>query len=107
MADDTIKFDLRDFERAAKRMGAAIDQVPYALKNVMNDAAFATRQYLSNDVWPGHLMQRNKRFPAVALNVDKATKTNLSVSIFDRLGRGNLLAHAKGGTARPRTGKLA
>jgi len=26
-----IRFDLRDFEREAKRLGAAVDQVPYAL----------------------------------------------------------------------------
>jgi hypothetical protein len=28
---DLLHFDLRDFERQARRLGAAIDQVPYAL----------------------------------------------------------------------------
>jgi hypothetical protein len=30
-----IRFDLRDFERQAKRLGAAVDQVPYALSKTM------------------------------------------------------------------------
>jgi hypothetical protein len=102
MADDFLKLDLKDFERKARDLGAAIDQVPYALKNVMNDAAFGARLHLADDIWPGHVMVRSKNFMRAALRVDKATKGKLEVAVYDSLGRANLKKHATGGTKTAR-----
>ncbi|MCX5496449.1 hypothetical protein OSH11_17210 [Kaistia dalseonensis] len=82
----------------ADRLGGAVDQLPFALANALTAAAFTTRAFLVDDVWPRHVEQRNKRFISASLRIDKATKRNLSVSIFDNLGRGHLALHAKGGT---------
>ena len=94
----SLTFDLREFEQAGRRLGCAADQFPFAIANAMTAAAFTTRYFLVDDVWPKHVEQRNKRFISSSLRIDKATKRNLSVSIFDNLGRGHLALHATGGT---------
>jgi hypothetical protein len=93
-----VSFDLSDFERMAARLGGAADQVPFALANAMTSSAFRTRTDLKDDVWPKAVNSRNKRFLGVALNIEKATKRNLRISIYDGLGRAHLALHAKGGT---------
>lgn len=101
-----IDFDLSDFERMARRLGGAADQLPFALANAMTSAAFRTRTDLKDDVWPKAMNVRNKRFLGTALNIEKATKRNLRITIFDALGRAHLALHAKGGTKNAK-GRLA
>jgi hypothetical protein len=102
-----LEFDLRDYEREAKHLGAFIDQVPFAMANAMTTAAFKTRTLLIDDTWPVHVTARNKTFMRAALRVIPAKKHNLEVSIIDVLHRGALELHARGGTKTPLRSRLA
>lgn len=93
-----IVFDRSDFVRLTAKLGGAADQMPFALANAMSRAAFVLRDVFVDDLWPTHVHQRNKRFLSAALRVDKATKKKLSVAVFDSMGRGHLLLHARSGT---------
>jgi hypothetical protein len=100
-----LSFDMRDFERKAAEIGAAVDQVPFALANAMTTAAFKTRDVLINETWPGHVEQRNRAFIRRALRIEKARKRDLRVEIYDDLGRANLQLHAKGGQRVSHSGR--
>ena len=104
-----ITFNFRDFERAAKKLGAASDQIPYALARSLNDAAEIARKEIIEETWPNSIQSQNKSFMRAALTItgNRATKKNLRVAIVDKLGRGNLIQHADGGTALPKGRKLA
>ncbi|RYF30702.1 MAG: hypothetical protein EOO23_04560 [Comamonadaceae bacterium] len=101
-----LQLDLSAFERNARAVGGAIDHMPFALAGALNDALFKARDYLVNQTWPHSVTVRNPNFIRAALNVEKATKANLKGAIFDRLDRGHLKLHAKGGTKVAR-GNLA
>lgn len=104
-----IKLDLSQFADAAKRMGAAVDQVPYALSRAMNDAAFYARERLIHSTWPEHVTQRRSNFPGAVLRVERSNKIDLTVKIVDTSdkGQGHLYQHAYGGTKVPRGKHLA
>lgn len=102
-----VKFEMSDFRRKAYLLGVAADQVPYATALTLNDAMFETRVEEIFMAWPGGVTVRNQSFMRAALRVDKASKGNLSASIFDVLGRASLDLHADGGTKTPDSGKLA
>lgn len=93
-----LTFHFGEFERKAREIGAAVDQIPFALANSLNAAAFKARQHIVSTTWPSAVEVRNKRFISVALRVDKATKTNLSAGVTDTLNRAALKKHAEGGT---------
>lgn len=101
-----IEFDYADIERQAIAIGAAADQVPYALALALNRAADVTRNLLIRETWPQHVQQRNSSFIAASLTTRdaRANKQSLAVEIYDKLGRGNLLLQAKGGARTPRGG---
>jgi hypothetical protein len=101
-----LEFDFHDLEQAALRIGAAADQVPYALALAMNRSADVTRNLLIQSTWPAHVLQRNKSFIAASLTTRdaRASKTSLSVEIYDKLDRGNLQMQAKGGQRAPHGG---
>ena len=101
-----LKFDTREFERAAQRMGAALDQVPYAISVALNESAKVARSHEIDTVWPAHVKVRNKGFMRASLATEFANKRKLSVTVFDKLGRASLKKHDKGGTKTGR-GKLA
>lgn len=101
-----LKLDLSEFDRMARQVNGAIDQVPFALTTALNEAAKVTRQHEAEVVWPGHVTVRNRNFMKAALSTEFASKRSLRVSIYDRLGRAHLKLHDKGGTKRAR-GKLA
>ena len=84
----------------AERIGGLGSQLPYVIANLLNDGAFKTRQVLVQDTWPTHVQVRNVRFISAALRVEKASKNNLEVAIYDSIGHGHLKAHAEGGTKR-------
>jgi hypothetical protein len=105
-ASHMLTFDLRAFEARAKELGGQIDQLPFALANSLNQGAFNARRVLVENTWPTHVTVRNSRFMNAALQVEKATKRDLTVAVSDKLGRAHLALHAKGGTKRAR-GRLA
>ena len=102
-----LTFDFRDFERAAARMGAMADQIPFALAQSMNDASKAARREIIDTTWADHVQVRNKRFMGVALRQKFANKRNLRVEIFDNLGRASLALHEEGGSKTSKQGNLA
>lgn len=101
-----IEMDYRELEAAAISIGAAADQVPYALALAMNRSADVTRNLLIRSTWPAHVKQRNASFISASLTTRdaRATKQSMSVEIYDRLDRGNLQMQAKGGTRTPHGG---
>ena len=96
-----LRLDMREFEQAATRMGAALDQVPFALSRALNDAVRATDTRLATETWPTHVTARNKSFLKASLEPRYSTKRDLSVELFDRLGHVNLSRLETGGTKRP------
>jgi hypothetical protein len=102
----TIEFDYAELEQRALSIGAAADQVPYALALAMNRSADVTRNLLIESTWPAAVQQRNSSFIAASLTTReaRASKTSLAVEIYDKLDRGNLLMQAKGGTRAPQGG---
>ncbi|MGD9766866.1 MAG: hypothetical protein AB7U62_04410 [Pseudolabrys sp.] len=92
-----MQIDLQAFERRAAEIGGAMDQVPFALANALTSAAFKTREFMINDMWPRYVEVRNRNFLRASLHITKATKRSLRVEIFDELHRGSLKLHAKGG----------
>lgn len=103
-----IEFDYTDLESYAKSVGAAADQVPYALALAMNRSAEVTRNFLIRATWPSHVQQRNASFIAASLTTKdaRANKYSLAVEIYDKLDRGNLQMQAKGGTRTPHGGSM-
>ena len=104
-----LTFDLRDFQRYARRMDGLASQIPFALAGALNASAEVARRELAEQVWPEHVEARNRSFLRAALSTKgtRATKRNLRVVIYDRLGRGSLLLHDRGGTKKPRGKALA
>jgi hypothetical protein len=96
-----LKIDASAFELRAKQMNASMDQLPFAMSTMLNEAAFAARRVLTESTWPRHVTQRNKTFISASLRVATSTKANLAVMIYDTLGRGHLREHAKSGTITP------
>jgi hypothetical protein len=101
-----LELDLSAFERRARDLGGAIDQVPFALSRALNDALFKAKDELVGHTWPSSITVRNPSFIRAALNVEPSTKTNLRGAVFDRFDRGNLRLHDRGGTKQAR-GRLA
>lgn len=105
----SLKFDLRDFQRYARRMDALANQVPFALALALNASAEVARRHIAEDVWPSHVQARNRSFIKAALVTKgtRATKRNLRVVVYDRLGRGSLALHDRGGRRAPRGKAIA
>ena len=98
----SLTFDLRDFQRVARQMQAFEEQIPFALARALNEAAEVARRELISTTWAQHITVRNPNFLKAALTTKgaRATKRNLRVEIYDKLGRGNLSLHDQGGTRR-------
>lgn len=104
-----IELDGAALQKAAQDLGASIDQIPYALARTLNDAANDTRSFLIGTTWPSAVQVRNQSFMKASLTTKdaRATKDDLSVTIYDKLGRGNLSLHARGGERLARGSVLA
>ena len=105
----SLQISMKDFERKARELSAAVDQVPFALAQAMNDALKATRKQIVTETWPQHVQMRNTQFLNAALHMNFATKYSLTVMLSNQGGavppsRGNLAAHAEGGTKLPTHG---
>lgn len=106
----SLSFDFSQFEKRAREIGGAIDQVPYALSNALNDAAFKARQSIITETWPQHVQVRDRNFLRNALRVEKATKRGLRVAVTTEGSeagqRAHLPLHESGG-AKPARKNLA
>jgi hypothetical protein len=104
-----LEVDGSGFTHAAMDMGIAVDQIPYAMARTLNDAAEKTRSWLIYATWPTAVQVRNQSFMNASLSIKgaRASKDNLEVTIYDRLGRASLPLHAKGGVKMPNTSALA
>jgi hypothetical protein len=102
----SVAFDFSDWEAQAKSIEGAVDQLPFAMALALNRSADVTRQFLIQSTWPQHVQQRNASFIAASLTTkdSRASKQSLAVEIYDKLDRGNLQMHAKGGQRVPRGG---
>ena len=105
----SLTFDLRDFQRIARDLRALENQIPFALAQALNASAEVARKEVIETTWPEHVEARNRTFMRAALTTkgERATKRNLRVVVYDRLGRASLSLHEKGGTKRPRGATLA
>lgn len=103
-----LKFGIKQFKVEAERVGAALDQIPFALSMALNNAVEASRTQFINETWPRHVTVRKATFLAAALTTsgERATKSRLRVVLYDRLGRASLKLHAEGGN-KPSRGRLA
>jgi hypothetical protein len=110
-----FEFDFSQLEKMALSMGAAADQIPFALSMALNRATDITRNLLVRHTWPSSgIKVRNPAFINAALRTQeaRATKGSLVTEIYDRFaasGRdaGHLMKQAKGGVRIPRGSKLA
>ena len=73
----------------------------------MNEAAFNTRRVLVQSTWPSHVHQRNASFISYVLRVEKATKSQLRVEIYDQRGFDFIKRLETGGTKEARQANLA
>ena len=106
-----LSIDYSDVRRVMGNLRIAEDQIPYAMMRALNDATEITRKHLITHTWsPAHgIKPRNASFIAASLTTRgaRASKTSLATEIYDRLNRGNLMMHAKGGTRVGRGGSIA
>jgi hypothetical protein len=98
-----IEIDYSEVEAMAKRLDATADQIPFAMALAMNRSADVTRRLLVQMTWPQHIQARNASFISASLTTRdaRASKGTLSVEIYDKLNRGNLVMQSKGGTRSP------
>lgn len=101
-----LKLNTSDFERQARVLKAAQDQVPYALALALNKAAENTRDLLVQ-TWPQHVKVRNSGFIRYALRREFATKHNLRIVIFDQSGKPFIRRLDAGGVHQARGSNLA
>jgi len=102
-----VQFDLGDVERLMRQVESAVDQVPFVMSQLLDDGAFKARQVIVSDTWPDHVHMRNASFITAALRVEKSTKRNLRVEIYDVLNRAHLKLHAEGGIKQGGAHRLA
>ena len=95
------------FEAKARALGAAVEQVPFALSLALNRAATNSRRVLVETTWPSAVEVKNKSFIGRALRTNFSSKRNLRVEVYNSLGRANLAGHAFGGTKLPKGRALA
>jgi hypothetical protein len=100
-----LTFNFSDFERMARDIDHAIDQMPFAISKALNDAVKNTRDRLAEETWAQHVEVRNRHFMRNALRIERSTKRNLRVALVDIRGRANLKQHAEGGVSRPLHGR--
>jgi hypothetical protein len=100
-----VKLNMGDFERAALNAGQALDQVPFALSQALNDAAKVARTEIVDVVWPRTMNVHNSAFMGWIMRTNFADKHNLEVSIYNREPREFLPRQAEGGTKTPHRGR--
>jgi hypothetical protein len=100
-----IGIDWSDAQRVMANLKAAEDQMPFAMALALNAATEKTRKHLITETWSGShgIKVRNPSFIGASLTTKgtRATKRQLETEIYDKLGRGHLMMHARGGVRKP------
>ena len=105
-----------NFRSNYKKLSRSLDetgrrQLPFAFSKTLNQTMKAVGKYTVARTYPRSFDVRNKAFFKASMFTGDAvrwsTKTRLKVSARDRFDRGNLQLHAKGGTKRARSGRIA
>ncbi len=99
----SVKSNIKDVKRQLTK--AQRRQIPFAVKNALNDTAFGVRKYLII-VWGQSVNVKNRRYMAVALRITKATKQKQVVTIFDRLGSSAMKHMTQGGRQIPSSSRF-
>ncbi|MEM1046470.1 MAG: hypothetical protein AAGL24_09975 [Pseudomonadota bacterium] len=95
-----LKLDLRDAERAARRLGAAADQLPFAFSLALNDAAVVAKEDETDAIQSS--FDRPIPFTQKAIGMKRSTKRNLTVEVFVKTIQTKYLdLQVHGGTRRP------
>jgi len=104
-----VEFDFSQIKEVSLALGAAEDQIPFAIATALNRAADVTRNFLVRATWPQHVNARNASFMNASLTTRgaRADKRSAAVEIYDKLDRGNLQMQAKGGTRQARGNAMA
>lgn len=101
----SVKSNIKGFMRQLNRFQRR--QIPFATSLALNDTIFQVRKRIVERTWRRSFKVRNRRFPGALFRVKKATKRNLTATLYDRLGRASLDLHIDGGTKRPKGRHLA
>lgn len=103
-----LNFDFSDFERAAKKLDLAIDQLPFTISKAMNASTFGTRQSMIT-AWPRQVDAKNANFARASLRVVPSKNSDLTVEINDSGTGGRALMGAldQDGTKTARSDRLA
>ena len=80
----TISSNLKEITALMK---AKQSQIPYAAARALNDLAFGIRQEIVQNTYRQSFQVKNQRFPGVLFRYEKATKTKLTATIYDRIAR--------------------
>lgn len=97
-----------DYKRLERRLNAIErKQLPFAFSKTLNDAIFDTRKQIVDKTFPSSFDVRNTRFASASFRINKSSKRRLAATLEDKLDRGNLMLHAKGGTKLAKRGKIA
>jgi len=98
--DLAVQFDFSEFVIWGDQMGAAADQLPFALSLSLNQSLTKARQVMVNE-WPTKVETRNVSFIGTSLRMEFSRKDSLVASIFDRLKLPIIQTLATGGRRRP------
>jgi len=101
----SVTSNYKALSKSLDRLGKK--QLPFAFSQTLNGTMFRVRQETVTKTYPRSFSVRNARFFNSIMRVGKATKTNLEVSLFDKVGRDYLERHTSGGVKIPKTGRLA
>lgn len=82
-------------------------QMPFAMANTLNDAAFAVRKQIVEETYPDAFTVRNPVLPKTMFRVEKANKRKLQSAVFDRLKKDYMVTHTTGGIKTPRGSNIA
>lgn len=93
--------------KVQKAMQGFSKQLPFAMANTLNDAAFAVRKKIVEDTYPDAFTVRNSVLPKTMFRVEKANKKKLQSAVFDRLKKNYMSMHASGGIKTPRGTSIA
>lgn len=104
-----IKFNMRDFERAAHNIGEIGKQLPFAASLALNRGAEAARSTIINETWPSAVKVKNQSFMNATLRIERAKAADfrqngaMSVRLYDRFyERVSLTRLEKGGLKTPK-----
>ena len=96
-----LQINIEELVQHTMQVGAAIDQMPYALSRALNDSLVEARDYIIEHTWPEHVKVRNPNFIRRLLHIEFSDKHHLEGAIVEDKtavrGNAHLALHDKGG----------